>query len=214
MLLVPMIDVADANNYTSVIEYMHEVQKNEVACVNWPELYPSRPEVAFKIAHNGTHLFLQFFVEENEILAEASEDNGPVWKDSCVEFFMSFGDSLHYYNLEVSCIAKVLLGYRENKANSEHASPALLSSIKRYPSLGTEPIGRRQGDFKWNVLIVVPVSAYWQSGLETFRGVKARGNFYKCGDNLTIPHYLSWNPVETKTPNFHMPLYFGDIYFE
>ncbi|MDR2955627.1 MAG: hypothetical protein LBV43_11150, partial [Prevotella sp.] len=70
MLLVPMVDVADANNYTSVIEYMHEVQKNEVACVNWPELYPSRPEVAFKIAHNGTHLFLQFFVEENEILAE------------------------------------------------------------------------------------------------------------------------------------------------
>ncbi|MDR1504281.1 MAG: hypothetical protein LBT43_17675 [Prevotella sp.] len=214
MLLVPMIDVADANNYTSVIEYMQEVQKNEVACVNWPELYPSRPEVGFKIAHNGTHLFLQFFVEENEILAEASEDNGPVWKDSCVEFFMSFGDSLNYYNLEVSCIGKVLLGYRENKANSEHASPALLSFIKRYPSLGTEPFGRRQGDFKWNVLIVVPVSAYWQSGLETFSGVKARGNFYKCGDNLTIPHYLSWNPVEAKMPNFHMPFYFGDIYFE
>lgn len=214
MLFVPMINVADANDYISVIECMQEVQGDKVACVNWPELYPSRPEVAFKIAHNGTHLFLQFFVEENEILAEASEDNGPVWKDSCVESFLSFGDSLYYYNLEVSCIGKVLLGYRENKANSVRATPALLSTIKRYPSLGAEPFGKRQGDFKWNMLIVVPVSAYWQSGLETFSGVKARGNFYKCGDNLTIPHYLSWNPVETKTPNFHMPLYFGDIHFE
>jgi hypothetical protein len=64
------------------------------------------------------------------------------------------------------------------------------------------------------MLIVVPVSAYWQSGLETFRGVEARGNFYKCGDNLTIPHYLSWNPVEAEMPNFHMPFYFGDIHFE
>lgn len=214
MLFVPVIDVADASNCASITECMQKVPEHEISCVNWPELYPSKPKTAFKIAHNGTHLFLQFFVEENEILAEASEDNGPVWKDSCVEFFISFGDSLHYYNLEMSCIGKVLLGYRKDKADSVHAAPVLLSSVKRYPSLGTEPFGKRQGDFKWNMLVVVPVSVYWQSGLETFSGVKARGNFYKCGDNLTLPHFLSWSPVRTETPNFHMPLYFGDIQFE
>lgn len=214
MLLVPAVDVADANNYTSIIECMQEVHENKVACVNWPELYPSQPKVAFKIAHNGTHLFLQFFVEEDEILAEATEDNGSVWKDSCVEFFLSFSDSLYYYNLEMSCIGKVLLGYRKDRTHFERATPALLSSVKRYSSLGTEPFGKRRGDFKWNMLVVVPVSVYWQSGLKTFSGAKARGNFYKCGDNLTHPHFLSWSPIETKTPNFHMPLYFGDIHFE
>lgn len=214
MLFVPLIDVADVNNQALIIESMQSVQENKVSCVNWPSLYPSEPKVSFKMAHNGTHIFLHYFVEENEVLAKTAEDNGPVWTDSCVEFFITFGDSSNYYNAEFSCIGKALLGCRIDKNNADHASTAIMNSIKRYPSLGTETFDKKQGNCKWNLLVVIPVSAYWQSGLTTFSGVKAQGNFYKCGDDLTTPHYLSWNPIKTEKPNFHVPQYFGEISFE
>jgi len=208
-----MIDVADINNPANIIECMQNVQENEIACVNWPGEYPAKPKVSFKMAHNGTHLFLQYFVEEDEVLAKTEEDNGPVWTDSCVEFFISFGNS-YYYNAEFSCIGKALLAYRPGRDNAVHANAAIMNSIKRYSSLGTKTFDKKQGDYKWNLLVVIPVSAYWESGLKSFSGVKARANFYKCGDDLTVPHYLSWNPILTEKPNFHVPKYFGEIEFE
>jgi len=214
MLFVPFINVADVNNPALIIESMESVQDNSLSCVNWPSLYPSKPEVSFKIAHNGDYLFLQFFVEENEILAEVTEDNGAVWTDSCVEFFMSPEDSPYYYNLEVNCIGSALLGYRKGRENVVHGDQAVMKQIKRYPSLGTDAIKKRKGDIKWNMVIAIPVSTYWNSGLKSFNGVKAKANFYKCGDNLTVPHYLSWNPISTQKPNFHAPQYFGEIQFE
>jgi hypothetical protein len=214
MLLVPFINVSDANNPALIIENMQDVKVNDVACINWPGKYPSAPKVAFKMAHDGAHIFLQFFVEEGEILAKTAEDNGPVWTDSCVEFFISFAESPYYYNAEFSCIGTALLGYRKDKQHSQHAGTQVMRSIKRYSSLGAEPFDKKQGNFKWNMLVVIPVSAYWQSGLTSFSGVKARANFYKCGDDLTTPHFLSWNPVLTENPNFHAPQYFGELNFE
>lgn len=214
MLLIPMVDVADVNNPALIIESMEEMQRNEIACVNWPDLYPSKPKAAFKIAHNGTHLFLHYFVEEDEILAETTEDNGPVWTDSCAEFFLSFGDSPYYYNAEFSCIGTALLAYRTGRNDAVHADMEVMKTIKRYPSLGTKPFGKKKGNYKWDLLVVIPVTAYWKSGIDSFKGVKARANFYKCGDNLTTPHYISWNPIPIKDPDFHVPAHFGEVVFE
>lgn len=212
MLFVPFINVENIENPALVIENMQFVEKNELACVNWPDLYPSMPEVAFKIAHNGTHLFIHYFVEEEEILAKTAEDNGPVWTDSCVEFFIAFNDST-YYNAEFSCIGKALLAYRKDRSNGKAAGLSILNQIKRYPSLGTKPFDKKKGGFKWNLLLAIPISAYFESGLDSFSGIKAKANFYKCGDKLTTPHYLSWNPIVAVKPDFHLPQFFGDIYF-
>jgi hypothetical protein len=32
-----------------------------------------------------------------------------------------------------------------------------------------------------------------------------RANFYKCGDDCDIPHYLAFSPVTTLPPGFHNP---------
>ena len=214
MLFVPFINITDVNDPVLMAKAMGNVQDNSISCVNWPELYPSKPEVSFKIAHNGEYLFLRFFVEEKEILAKVTEDNGPVWTDSCVEFFMLIGDKPYYYNTEVTCIGTALLGYRKDRDSAVHADQAIMKQIKRYPSLGTDPINKEQGNFEWNIIVAIPVSAYWNSGLKTFKGMKAKGNFYKCGDDLTVPHYLSWNPISTENPNFHVPQFFGEMQFE
>ncbi|MDE6269894.1 MAG: hypothetical protein K2M12_03440, partial [Muribaculaceae bacterium] len=45
-------------------------------------------------------------------------------------------------------------------------------------------------------------------------GKQLRANFYKCGDLLSTPHFLSWNRVDTPHPDFHRPEYFGAIKFD
>lgn len=212
-MLVQSIQVSDATP-ASINEKLETVALHQVACVNWPTEFPSKPNVSFKIAHDGQNIYLEFFVEENEIMANTPADNGPVWSDSCVEFFIQFPGSTYYYNIETNCAGKVLFGYRPGRKGFVHASQDVLSKIKRYPSLGTVPFDKKEGDFKWNLLLVIPVSAFWESEITSFSGLSAKANFYKCGDYLSVPHYLSWNPISTAKPDFHQPPYFGDLEFE
>ena len=46
-----------------------------------------------------------------------------------------------------------------------------------------------------------------------FKGELA-ANFYKCGDETANKHYLSWSPIDLRSPDFHRPEYFGVITFE
>jgi hypothetical protein len=41
-----------------------------------------------------------------------------------------------------------------------------------------------------------------------------RVNFYKCADNTSHPHWLTWSPVALPEPNFHHPRSFGTLQFE
>ena len=211
---IPFINVCGADIPSEIKEKMQSLQSNDIACVNWPKAYPSRPKVSFRIAHNGSHLFLWYSVEENEILAKTTEDNGPVWTDSCVEFFVSFDDLRSYYNAEFNCAGKALLRYKPKSSDPVPRTFDIMNQIKRYPSLGAKPFDKKQGDFHWDLLVAIPVAAYRESGISSFSGMKARGNFYKCGDDLTVPHFLSWTPIDTENPSFHEPQFFGELYFE
>ena len=37
-----------------------------------------------------------------------------------------------------------------------------------------------------------------------------RGNFYKCADESSHPHWASWRPIGEKL-DFHTPEFFGEI---
>ena len=45
-------------------------------------------------------------------------------------------------------------------------------------------------------------------------GTVLRGNFYKRGNLTVSKHYLSWNPIDSDIPNFHMPECFGELVLE
>lgn len=211
-LLIPKIDIT-ASDIEAVSRKLAELPANKIDTINWADAYPSKPEVSFRIAHNGDNILLQYTVHENEILAVVTEDNGEVWTDSCVEFFITLDDA-HYYNAEFTCIGKALLGYRDFSGKALHGSEAVMKSIKRLSSLGTENKAKEQGDFHWTLTLVIPRTAYWESDIKTFDGLKARGNFYKCGDNLTTPHFVSWAEIDTPNPSFHQPKFFGELEFE
>ena len=76
---------------------------NVLDMVPWPA-FSYQPEVSFSIAHDDQHIFLKYVVHEKSIKATTIDHNGPVWKDSCVEFFVSPADDGIYYNFEFNCI--------------------------------------------------------------------------------------------------------------
>lgn len=203
------IDPVDA---AAVEKAFAAITPRPIACCNWPEAFAYTPHVSFRMFHTGEYLLVRFDVAENYTAARVTEDNGRVWTDSCVEFFLSLDDS-GYYNFETTCIGRMLLGFRKTHADAVHAPEAVMQSILRTPSLGTEPFAEREGDNRWSVTLAIPPSALFRHALTTWNGVEARANLYKCGDDLSHPHFLSWKPISAPKPNFHLPEFFEHIKF-
>lgn len=191
------------------------VEWHSVGCNNWPEDYPYSPRAEFRIAVAPNAFLLNYRVEEETVRAQYGEDNQQVWTDSCMEFFLSpdkTGDV--YYNLETNCIATVLLGVRGGGVEKSHASKQLLSTIKRWSSLGRKPFEQRGGVDEWQTAFIVPFEVFWHHDLQSLANEERcvlRANFYKCGDLLPKPHFLSWSPIDYEKPNFHLPRFFGEM---
>lgn len=182
--------------------------------VNWAEAYPYRPRVEFRIAHTADAFLLHFRVTEASVAAVAGGDNGPVWEDACVEFFsMPAGDDI-YYNVECNCAGTLLIGAGSSPSGRQHASKEVLESVSRWSSLGREAFSERVGECSWQVALVIPYSAFFLHDLHSLDGKEIRANFYKCGDKLQTPHFLSWNPIRLPRPNFHCPPFFGLLKIE
>lgn len=181
--------------------------------VNWAE-FPYCPAVEFRIAHTEDAILLHYKVKEASVRAVAGKDNGPVWEDACVEFFsIPAGDGV-YYNMECNCVGRLLIGAGAGRTNRQHAPQEVLDKVQRWSSLGSEDFGERVGECSWEVALVIPYSAFFLHNITSLDGNTIRANFYKCGDKLQTPHFLSWNPIELPKPNFHCPEFFGTLNME
>lgn len=183
-----------------------------VDVINW-EKFPYCPSVRFRIAHTADAVLLHYQVEEEMVRGKYTEDNGAVWTDACVEFFIAPAADGYYYNVETNCIGTVLVGAGVGRNNREHAPAELLSRIKRWASLGHEA-QEKQGGVCWEVALMIPYETFFRSDVKCLDGKTVRGNFYKCGDELQTPHFVSWNPIGVSEPDFHRPDAFGELFFE
>ena len=194
-----------------MLEVGPDPRGGRIGCLNWPEAFPYRPEAEFDLCHDGGELHLRFRVKEDAVRAVCAADREHAWEDSCVEFFFDPHGDGTYYNLECTCIGKLYLCRGEGRHGREFLPEAAYAAIRRRCSLGTEPFGLRESPTAWEVELDVPASVF---GLQTFSGLHARGNFYKCGDRLPVPHYLTWAPIATPKPDFHRPEYFDTLIFK
>lgn len=213
MFTIPKIEHLQSQDLKVTAEILKSSELHPIACNNWQAGFPYAPEAGFRIAHNGKELFISFTVTEACTLAKIKEDNGEVWTDSCVEFFLALDDS-GYYNFEFNCIGKALLGFRKERPHAVHASPEIMGSIARYSTLGTANFDEKQIGSPWELTVVIPANALFRHRLDSWDEVKAKANVYKCGDALSKPHYLSWNPIDTPQPDFHVPRCFKDVIFQ
>lgn len=191
------------------------VEYHKVKCVNWAEEYPYCPQFEVAIAHDGDNIYIHYRVTEQSVRAVAEKDQDAVWQDSCVEFFSKpFADGKNYYNVECNCTGKILLAAGPVRENRERAGEEVTSSIKRWASLGTAPFDERMGETSWEVALIIPRTIYFKDDVKTLNGLHASANFYKCGDKLTVPHFVSMYPIEVQKPDFHRPDFFQELIFE
>ena len=190
-----------------------KVEYHKIDTVDWPSDYPYCPHVEFAIAHKGDAIMIHYRVEEDSVRAVSGNDLGPVWEDSCCEFFVSPDAEGGYYNLEANCIGTVLLCNGQTREHRTPAPVALLGQIDRWASLGRTPFDTKNEAQAWELSLVVPVSSFFRHHLVDLSGQQMRANFYKCGDKTSRPHFLSWNPIDVASPDFHRPDFFGQITF-
>ena len=177
---------------------------------NWPEEYPSKPQVKLSMAHDSEVLYFEFEVHEECSRAQA-RDMGHVWEDSCVEMFISpCPEDGIYYNFECNCIGSLLLCAGKGRHERISAPPEVLSKVHRFSSLLPELFELKHVD-EWKVALVIPREAFFMHDIKSFDGLKIKANFYKCGDMLPTPHFLSYAPIKTPSPDFHRPEFFASF---
>jgi hypothetical protein len=171
-------------------------------------------KASFDIRHRGTSILLKYLVREPQVIAVNTSFNSAVWEDSCVEFFIALEGDANYYNFEFNAIGTVLGAYGPDRHSREWLPEKTLEQVETTPSLGKGIIENMEGDLSWELDIVLPVSTFCHHQVNDMAGMKTSANFYKCGDGLKKPHFLSWQPVLTEEPDFHLPQYFGELLFE
>lgn len=186
---------------------LNSLERHIIGLAPWSS-HPYKPEVSFSIAYNDDHIFLKYYVKEKAIRAKANNINGKVWEDTCVEFFISF-DDFGYYNLEFNCIGAALAGFGEDRYDRQLISEDVVSNIS------TQSVIQKTNNhlIHWELALTIPLKVFVHHSLSTIRGMQCRANFYKCGDLLPEPHFLSWSQVHSDEPNFHLPQFFGTLNF-
>lgn len=185
-----------------------------IGLLNW-DAFTYAPEVKFRIAHSNNEIWLKYYINEENILANHTEINSAVSRDSCVEFFFDpLGDG-SYYNFEFSCIGTPHLAYGPGRHDRQFVDPNIINKhLKIKSTLGDQPFDEKKGGHKWEMTIVIPTELFTSNKGIDIAGIASKANFYKCGDDTSEKHYLTWNPVGTSKPDYHRPEYFGEVVFE
>lgn len=206
----PKLDNAEIEDAAGFFELNNVFEYIDM--LNWPTQFPYKPSCQFKIARSTNSIFIHFKVIESNIRALYTNDQDPVWEDSCVEFFCKLPEQKTYFNFEFNCIGTCLATVREGRdLNVNPLSKKKMNSIKRVASLGNSIFDEKKGNFEWKLTVEIPFELIDIQSDNLPEMLMA--NFYKCGDGTSIPHYLSWSHISTDTPDFHRPEYFGIIYF-
>lgn len=182
-------------------------QANLISNVNWPKDFPYAPSVSFRMAYSDKAVSVLFEVQEDNVKAAAMESNGPVWEDSCVEFFIGNPAGEGYFNFEMNCIGTLLAAKRRSRTDFEYLSPELNGQVRRFGSLEHKETNLKGTALDWWIIEVIPFELLGLGKAPE----KLRANLYKCGDKCETPHFLSWSPIGLPNPDFHCPDFFGEI---
>lgn len=211
-LFVPFIKQFTVNDdIEKVSMLLSALPKNQINNQPWPN-FKNNLNSNFNIAHINDAILLKYEANEDTIKVNTFETNGAVHKDNCVEFFVSFGEEKSYYNVEINCVGVCLIAYGEGRLNRNFIAKQLVEKIRTYVIIKKNP-EKNKVKYIWQITLIIPIEVFVHSNLKTLKQVTGFGNFFKCGDNLPQAHFYSWNMIESKTPDFHLPEFFGSLVF-
>lgn len=180
----------------------------ELNSYHWEQNPPYRPKTLFKIAfirREGFYCVLKCYEKNPKTVF--TENDSPVYLDSCVEFFIApvCGRS-EYLNVECNSLGVSLCEFGEGRQNRQ----LVYSLIKMRPQVTPLRGADEFGEY-WGVNIVVSlqlISKLYGISSEQLVINTFRANFYKCGDETEIPHYIAFSPVSSPALGFHNPACF------
>ena len=177
-----------------------------------------KPFVLAKMTYDHENLYVIFKVDDRFVRCVTNRPNGPVWEDSCVEFFFS-PDSDHpekYFNLEINCGGTPLMHYnlvpRKKIIEVGSVDISQLQIAHSLPDLVDPEISE---SVTWTIEYKIPVRILKNYSPVTIpeAGVKWKANFYKCAEKNSNPHFMTWAAVQNEKPDFHLPQFFGNLIF-
>ena len=183
----------------------------------------THPRTYCRVTYDRDFLYWSFIVKDRWVRAHYMEYQDPVCQDSCVEFFVQPVQEAGYFNFEVNCIGTLQLLYIEDSARTQtgfmKATPVAADNaagIKIWTSITERPyLPENQEPMQWRIDAAVPFSlfsTYIPGFIPPRPRTVWRGNFYKCADDSSHPHWASWAPIGNKL-NFHVPECFGILEF-
>ena len=173
-----------------------------------------------RVVYDEQAIYAQFMCEDKHIFAETTELNGPVCKDSCVEFFATIEPQKRpdYFNLEINCCGTFLLGFNGSGQNCV-ITPELARRITVASSVPGPTKDESPADNGWWVAVRLPFDVIAElSGrpVTPASGTIWGANFYRCGGKTDRQHscWSAPKPGQFARPAFHQPEYFGTLAFE
>jgi len=193
-----------------------------------PQSSNHHPQVTCKVLYDDAKLYWSFFVRDRYVLAEKLEYQSQVCEDSCVEFFIHPAGASGYFGFETNCIGTMLLKYIEDPTRTPtgfvkatRVPEADVTGVMVWHSISERPyLPENPEPLEWRVDVSVPFDLFgkyipnFTPPISTPRapGTLWKGNFFKCADKSSHPHWASWAPTG-EALNFHVPRYFGELRF-
>ena len=186
-----------------------------------PENSDHRPHTSARLLYDARGIYCAFRVQDRYVRCLRTQYQGEVWKDSCVEFFAQPKPDRGYFNFEFNCGAAFLCCHI---TNPERTLEGFKEFIKVPASLGQmiqdrsslppriDPEIKEPVVWTLNFFIPFALFEHYLGPLGPITDQVWRGNFFKCAEDNSHPHWASWSPVDAF--NFHRPNCFGTIQFD
>lgn len=177
------------------------------------------PRTQAKLLYDESSVHVIFRVEDQYVRAVARKHQDAVCLDSCVEFFFTPNEEAEsgYFNLEMNCGGTLLFHYQVVPRKGTRVSDEDLEKIEVAAHLPGCVDPEITDSTIWTVQYRLPVAIldrYADKVVKPGPGVVWRANFYKCGDETSHPHWLTWAEVDRPRPDFHVPESFGRLIFK
>jgi len=162
------------------------------------------PNTLAKLLYDDHAIYGIFKVWDRYVRCRATEFQGDVWTDSCVELFVQPEGAKGYFNLEMNCGGTCLCSYMidPTRVGDTHKEFIPLSEedgarIYIFHSLPKIVDPEIEDETEWVLEFALPFSvlAKYAGALESPRGRTWRANLFKCAEEVSHPHWASWAPV-------------------
>lgn len=196
-LTIPVADEDATGRLADFSRILDALPSQPILNQSWPD-YATSCRASFSMLYTPQAFLLKYYIKNDFFRSIVRGVNEPVHLDNCIEFFVQFNDDPSYYNIEFNCLGSGKMGYGQSNKNRKYLSASSINKIETLTS------SRQTGDrFDWEMALMIPSDSFEFHKIALNKALKCRGNFYKCGDQLPQPHFLTWSKIDAERPNFH-----------